>query len=215
MRREHSWVIELPTFSEFSERCLTEDASHLAPTTRSDLDSYLREGGPLLALVGEVRRLRKTGVVTDGGRGSMLRSFFHFTSLILTLGASGFLLKGNLSLSVENIAELSQTRLGYSELVIENLATLQADTWVGFSLLLAAFFCQLCNSPVAVEVKEPGRKRFLGIVGAIIVCAPVLGGSYWWSSGADGRTAKDVIQFLESSPNQGQTTWESQQERKQ
>ena len=54
MRREHSWVIELPTVSEFSERYLTEDASHLAPTTRSDLDSYLREGGPLLALVGSV-----------------------------------------------------------------------------------------------------------------------------------------------------------------
>ncbi len=52
MRREHSWVIELPTVSE---RYLAEDASHLAPATRSDLDSYLREGGPLLALVGEVR----------------------------------------------------------------------------------------------------------------------------------------------------------------
>jgi len=58
MRREHSWVIALPTFSEFSERYLAEDASHLASTTRSDLDSYLREGGPLLALVDEVQRLR-------------------------------------------------------------------------------------------------------------------------------------------------------------
>ncbi len=55
MCREHSWVMELPTFSEFSERYLAEDASHLAPMTRSDLDSYLREGGPLLALVDEVR----------------------------------------------------------------------------------------------------------------------------------------------------------------
>ena len=44
--------MELPTFSE---RYLAEDASHLAPTTRSDLDSHLREGGPLLALVDEVR----------------------------------------------------------------------------------------------------------------------------------------------------------------
>ena len=65
MCREHSWVIELPTFSEFSERYLAEDASHLAPTTRSDLDSYLREGGPLLALVDGVRRLREVAL---GGR---------------------------------------------------------------------------------------------------------------------------------------------------
>ena len=50
--------MELPTVSEFSERYRTEDTSHLAPTTRNDLDSYLREGGPLLALVDEVRRLR-------------------------------------------------------------------------------------------------------------------------------------------------------------
>ncbi len=58
--------MELPIFSE---RYLAEDASHLAPTTRSDLDSYLGEGGPLLALVGEVRRLREVALgreVTGG-----------------------------------------------------------------------------------------------------------------------------------------------------
>jgi hypothetical protein len=45
-------TVEVPTFSEFSGRYLTEDTSHLAPTTRSDLDSYLREGGPLLGFFG-------------------------------------------------------------------------------------------------------------------------------------------------------------------
>ncbi len=70
MCREHSWVIELPTFSEFSERYLAEDASHLAPTTRSDLDSYLREGGPLLALLDEVRRLREVALGTEVTSGS-------------------------------------------------------------------------------------------------------------------------------------------------
>jgi integrase len=44
--------VEVPTFSEFSGRYLAEDTSHLAPTTRSDLDSYLREGGPLLGYFG-------------------------------------------------------------------------------------------------------------------------------------------------------------------
>ena len=61
--------MELPTFSEFSERCLAADPSHLAPTTRSDLAPSLREGGPLLALVDEVRRLREVALgreVTSG-----------------------------------------------------------------------------------------------------------------------------------------------------
>ena len=48
-------TVEAPTFSEFSGRYLTEDTSHLAPTTRSDLDSYLREGGPLLGFFGADR----------------------------------------------------------------------------------------------------------------------------------------------------------------
>ena len=60
----------LPIVSEFSERYLAEDASHLGPMTRSDLDSYLREGGPLLALVDEVRRLREVALGTEVAGGS-------------------------------------------------------------------------------------------------------------------------------------------------
>jgi integrase len=38
----------IPSFREFAARYLAEDSGHLAPTTRGDLDSYLREGGPLM-----------------------------------------------------------------------------------------------------------------------------------------------------------------------
>ena len=59
MRREHSWVIELPIVSE---HYLAEDTSHLPPTAWDGLDSYLCDGGPLLALVEEVRRLREVAL---------------------------------------------------------------------------------------------------------------------------------------------------------
>ena len=58
-------TVEIPTFSEFSERYLTEDTSHLTPTTRGDLNSYLRGGGLLLALVDKVRRLREVALGTE------------------------------------------------------------------------------------------------------------------------------------------------------
>ena len=47
---------EVPTFAEFAKRYLDEDTQHLAATTRSDRDSYLREEGPLMAHFG-ARRL--------------------------------------------------------------------------------------------------------------------------------------------------------------
>ena len=145
----------------------------------------------------------------------MLRTFCDYTALLLTLGASFFLLKGNLSLGVEDIAELSRTRFGYSEGVIENLATQQAASWVGFGLLIAAFLCQLRNALVRVKIGESGSPYYGGIVLAVIACAVIsLGG--WWGTGAlASRTMNDAIQILKSSPDQGQTTWESQQERKQ
>jgi integrase len=44
---------EAPDFAAFAARYVSEDTSHLAPTTRSDLDSYLREGGPLIGFFGD------------------------------------------------------------------------------------------------------------------------------------------------------------------
>ena len=46
--------LEVPRFAEFARRYLHEDTSHLAPTTRDDRKSYLREGGPL-SFFSEVR----------------------------------------------------------------------------------------------------------------------------------------------------------------
>ena len=40
-------TLSVPSFGEFAQRYLEEDTSHLAPTTRRDRHSYLREDGPL------------------------------------------------------------------------------------------------------------------------------------------------------------------------
>ena len=39
--------LEAPRFAEFAERYLQEATGHLAPTSRSDRSTYLRETGPL------------------------------------------------------------------------------------------------------------------------------------------------------------------------
>ncbi len=43
---------DVPTFSAFAQRYLGEDTQHLAATTRSDRNSYLREDGPLHSYFG-------------------------------------------------------------------------------------------------------------------------------------------------------------------
>jgi integrase len=53
--------VEVPTFNDFAERYLEEDTAHLAPTTRKDRDSYLREDGPLVGFFG-TQRLDAIGV---------------------------------------------------------------------------------------------------------------------------------------------------------
>ncbi len=55
-------TVDIPMFQDFAIRYLEEDTSHLAPTTRGDRYSYLREGGPLAGhFVG--RRLDEIGLV--------------------------------------------------------------------------------------------------------------------------------------------------------
>ncbi len=76
----------------------------------------------------------------------MLRTFIQTTAIVLTLEASWFLLVGNLGLGVKTIAELSATKWGYNLDAAKTLAKQNADSWMGFALLLIAFCLQLANS---------------------------------------------------------------------
>ena len=72
----------------------------------------------------------------------MLRSFIQMSALILTFGASIFLLKSNLGMTPENIANLSSTRLNFSPPIVAAFAKQAADTRIGLILLLIAFILQ-------------------------------------------------------------------------
>ena len=54
-------TVEVPRLAEFAKRYLEEDTAHLAPTTRKDRPSYLREDGPLVGFFGE-RQIDEIGV---------------------------------------------------------------------------------------------------------------------------------------------------------
>jgi hypothetical protein len=45
----------LPSLRTFAQRYLDEDTSHLAPSTKQDRESSLREGGPLLGYFGDAK----------------------------------------------------------------------------------------------------------------------------------------------------------------
>jgi hypothetical protein len=66
--------------------------------------------------------------------------------LVFTLEAAFFLAKANVGLSAEHIAELASTKWDYNPDVVRGLAQQRADTWVGFTFLIAAFVMSLWNT---------------------------------------------------------------------
>ncbi len=76
----------------------------------------------------------------------MLRTFIQFTALLQTAISAIFLVKGMAGMSVKNMAELSQTRWGYSTAVTKNLAGQKADAMVGSALLFLSLVLQIINS---------------------------------------------------------------------
>lgn len=75
----------------------------------------------------------------------MIRTLLQVTALSFTVIAAFFLIKGVLRMSPKDMAELSQTRCGYSPPMTRNLAMQKADTLVGFVLLMLSFFLALAN----------------------------------------------------------------------
>jgi len=103
----------------------------------------------------------------------MLRTFIQVTAVALTLVASFFLLRGNLVLSVKNIAEISETMWGYSKPVVTSLSRQQADTKVGFCFLLLAFALQVGNLlwPMRISDFEVSR---VGVITAVLFSVSLL-----------------------------------------
>ena len=75
----------------------------------------------------------------------MLRTFIQVQALLLVLISSYFLIKGMLSISAKDLAELSKTKWGYNKAVVKNLTMQRADTFFGFIFLLLSFLLQTAN----------------------------------------------------------------------
>lgn len=103
----------------------------------------------------------------------MIRTFFQISALSLTLVSAFFFVRGNISLSPENIARLSELRAGgFNENLVKSLSSQNADTTIGFCLLIASFFCQFVDSLWPKRWKDFSIDKFgviLAIVASIIV----------------------------------------------
>jgi vacuolar-type H+-ATPase subunit I/STV1 len=98
----------------------------------------------------------------------MLRTFIQVAALSLVFTSSYFLIKGVVSLSVKNIAELSQMRWGYHSGIVKNLTRQKADTTIGFVLLLASFVLSLINLLWPMRVGDFGVSK-IGVIMALAV----------------------------------------------
>jgi len=127
----------------------------------------------------------------------MVRTFIQSTVLLLTLISSFFLIKGTFNSSTEDIAKLASTGWGYNLSIARNLAEQQADTKVGFWLLLLSFFLQTINSLWPMRYQDFGIDK-KGVLLACAICMIVFVISSRISSSISNRNFSEVKAKLES-----------------
>jgi len=127
----------------------------------------------------------------------MLRSFIQMSALILTLGASIFLLKSNLGMTPDNIANLSSTRFDFSQPIAETFTKQAADTRVGLILLLSAFILQMINALWPMRWKDFGID-WHGVLIAIGFAIVLLTFSHWYSKYLAEQNYKNTLDILQN-----------------
>jgi len=118
------------------------------------------------------------------------------TALILTLGASLFLLKSNLGLTPKTISKISSTYWNYNKSVVKEFAQQSADTRVGVILLLLAFILQLINALWPIRWKDLGIDWY-GVLVSIGFCIIVLSLAHWYTNKLSEKIYKKTIHILE------------------
>ncbi len=127
----------------------------------------------------------------------MLRTFIQVLALCLTLIASFFLLRPNLGLSVQNVAEVSKSKWGYNLDVAKNLVSQAADTKVGLVFLLMAFFLQMGNLVWPMRIQDFGVSK-IGIALAVVLSLVVFPVGLYISKAMSTRSTEKVTKILES-----------------
>ncbi|NQT00690.1 MAG: hypothetical protein HQ580_01560 [Planctomycetes bacterium] len=125
----------------------------------------------------------------------MLRTFIQVQALLLVLISSYFLIKGMLSISAKDLAELSKTKWGYNKAVTKNFTTQRADTIVGFVLLLLSFLFQTINLLWPMRYVDFGVST-IGFIIAIITSAIILLTAIKSSSFLQRVFYKNVLKIL-------------------
>ncbi|HUU18173.1 MAG TPA: hypothetical protein VMW72_13575 [Sedimentisphaerales bacterium] len=102
----------------------------------------------------------------------MLRVFIQVQALLLVLISSFFLIKGMLTLSAKDLAELSKSKWDYNTAVTKNLTQQRSDTIVGFALLLLSFLLQSMNLlwPMRIDDFDVSKG---GVVIAIVISVAI------------------------------------------
>ena len=100
----------------------------------------------------------------------MIRSFIQITAILLTLSSAFFLARGNISLSPQDIARISELRAGgYNETVVRSVSRQNADTLVGVGLLVVALCLQITDTFWAKRWADFSINK-CGALLALIVC---------------------------------------------
>jgi len=126
----------------------------------------------------------------------MVRSFIQMTALILTLGASVFLLKASLGLTPETISKISSTYWGYNEPLARGFAKQAADTRLGVILLLSAFILQLINALWPMRIKDFGVD-WHGVLISIGLCIIIFTVGHWYAKKIEDKMHKETMRIFE------------------
>lgn len=110
----------------------------------------------------------------------MLRTFIQCAAFLQAVISAVFLIKGGISLSVENMAELSKTKWGHNSAVLKNLVKQKADTIVGFSVLMLSVVFQSLHWLLPFGIDDLGINR-IGVVIAFVVAIPIWFIASWLS----------------------------------
>jgi hypothetical protein len=126
----------------------------------------------------------------------MIRTFIQTTVIILTIGASYFLLKVNLGLTPDIIARLSTTYFGGNEEVAQTLARQSADTRIGLYLLIISFALQIWNLLWPLTIDDIGAVNRQGVLFSIVFCIILLTLAHWCSNKISNKLFTKSTQII-------------------
>lgn len=99
----------------------------------------------------------------------MLRTFIQVSAILLTLIASVLLVKGALVLTPTDILGLSSSTWDYNRGLAKNFSKQQADTKIGFMLLLLSFSVQMVNLLWPMRIDDFGVNKIGAAIAILVV----------------------------------------------